>query len=405
MDPYSAQFAAGMRGGGGVQAQLQIGHDQMAAQQFQQQLAMQQEQMAREAAVQQAQMIAQRQQQDMAAKQWAADQQFKQQEMAQKSQYYNYLNQGQQADISRQQQADQLSKQSGEALYGAYSQGDKWQDYLKGQVDLYNKTGGQQGVSPQAAGTAFQQRMAEQQKLDIAGMRGSGYQRTIYDDLIDRGYSPVEAGQVIASFSRNRTPASIQEYQYAQGLPEQERAQFYATQGKTPEGTKQLSSTAMKIQDDALASLKTAENLNTRIDRQADRIAKGEIKLGPLANLISQGKNIAGMSTEDSRNFASFKADLEKMRNDSLRLNKGVQTEGDAQRAWNELFANLNDQALVAQRLQEIKGYNDQAMELQKLRIDSARQASGAGPYDFNQLFPQTSAGGGASNDPLGLFQ
>jgi hypothetical protein len=112
---------------------------------------------------------------------------------------------------------------------------------------------------------------------------------------------------------------------------------------------------------------------------------------------------MAGMSTEESRNFATFKSNMERLRNESLRLNTGVQTDGDAQRAWNELFQNINDTKLVQQRLQEIQRINARGVELQKLKIDSVRANYGKGPMDVT---PQTSVkpaldggGGGAFSD------
>ncbi|MFN7611063.1 MAG: hypothetical protein ACK5QX_09040, partial [bacterium] len=97
--------------------------------------------------------------------------------------------------------------------------------------------------------------------------------------------------------------------------------------------------------------------------------------------------------TQESRNFSSFKSSLERLRNESLRLNAGVQTDGDAQRAWNELFQNITDTELVAQRLAEIKRINDRAVELQRLRVDSIR-----GNYGYPSI--DTS---GYSNQPAAL--
>ena len=63
-------------------------------------------------------------------------------------------------------------------------------------------------------------------------------------------------------------------------------------------------------------------------------------------------------------------------------MNTGVQTDGDAQRAWNELFQNINDTDLVKQRLAEIKNINKRGAELQQLKIDGVRANYGHGPLD-----------------------
>lgn len=104
-----------------------------------------------------------------------------------------------------------------------------------------------------------------------------------------------------------------------------------------------------------------------------------------------------GASTEESRNFGSFKNTLEKLRNDSLRLNKGVQTDGDAQRAWNELFDNINDKGFVQQRIGEIKRINERAVQLRKMNVDGIRSNYGHDPIDTSGYTSQPAAIGGAS--------
>lgn len=128
---------------------------------------------------------------------------------------------------------------------------------------------------------------------------------------------------------------------------------------------------ALKMRVEAQDAADTADGINGRLSAAENRIASGKLSFGPVSNLTGSGLNMAGMSTENSRNFASFKTDLEKMRNDSLRLNRGVQTDGDAQRAWNELFQNINDTKLVKQRLAEIKQINARAKNLRLMEVDT----------------------------------
>jgi hypothetical protein len=118
-----------------------------------------------------------------------------------------------------------------------------------------------------------------------------------------------------------------------------------------------------------------------------NKIDSGQLQVGPVNNLISEARNFANVSNENSRNYQSFKATLEKLRNDSLRLNKGVQTEGDAQRAWNELMTNITDQKVVSNRLAEIININNRAVELRKLKMDVLRQ-----PYGGNEVDPESAA-------------
>lgn len=128
----------------------------------------------------------------------------------------------------------------------------------------------------------------------------------------------------------------------------------------------------------------TADGIRERMQEHRRKIEEGKLDFGPVANQMARARNFAGNSNEQSRNFQLFMSDLEKMRNDSLRLNNGVQTEGDAQRAWNELFANLNDREYVLAGLDRIDRINQRAAELyrnQAANIRAEYPASGTGMY------------------------
>ncbi len=149
--------------------------------------------------------------------------------------------------------------------------------------------------------------------------------------------------------------------------------------------TKPLPATALKMQNEGLEKLAIASNNNAKLGDVLNQLNTGKLNLGLVANLEGAARNYTGMSNESSRNLSSFKSTLEKLRNDSLRLNTGVQTDGDAQRAWNELFENINDQELVKQRLGEIQEINKRGAELQKLQVENIRGNYNAAPVDFSK--------------------
>lgn len=74
-------------------------------------------------------------------------------------------------------------------------------------------------------------------------------------------------------------------------------------------------------------------------DKYRNLIAEGKINLGAMKQGETFLNNITGQSTEEDRNAGEYWRYLERMRNAALRLNKGVQTEGDAQRAMNEYIS------------------------------------------------------------------
>lgn len=159
---------------------------------------------------------------------------------------------------------------------------------------------------------------------------------------------------------------------------------------------KPLPTAALKMQQEAVDAIGTVGSINADLKAIDQQIQSGKLDFGPVSNIVNQARNAVGMSSEESRNFSSFKSTLEKLRNDSLRLNKGVQTEGDAQRAWNELFSNINDKKLVQQRLAEIQAINDRAANLRRLEVDTIRRNYGAEPLETEQFASQPAAIGRA---------
>lgn len=157
---------------------------------------------------------------------------------------------------------------------------------------------------------------------------------------------------------------------------------------------KPLPTAALKMQQEALEAMGLVGGINADLGAIQQQVRDGKLDLGPVANRMSEAANWAGMSTDSSRAYASFMSTLEKLRNDSLRLNKGVQTEGDAQRAWNELLANINDPKLVDQRLGEILAINKRAAELRGLANDSMRANFGHDPMDYGQYLKLPAAVG-----------
>ncbi len=141
-----------------------------------------------------------------------------------------------------------------------------------------------------------------------------------------------------------------------------------------------------KEEADDLMAMQSVETINSSLGKVAQQIDSGELDLGLFANFMARGKNYVGASDESSRNYASFVSTLEKLRNESLRLNKGVQTEGDSVRAWNEMITNINDPELVKQRIAEISELNASAASLRRNLINQRRETNGMPPIDPDSM-------------------
>lgn len=163
---------------------------------------------------------------------------------------------------------------------------------------------------------------------------------------------------------------------------------------------KPMPSTAVRMQQEELDAIGSASAIDADLGALQKQITDGKLMLGVVTNLWNKARNGIGLSNEESRNLASFQATLERMRNDSLRLNKGVQTEGDAVRAWNELVASINDPKVVEQRLTEIRRINKRAAELRRLNIEVMRSNFGQPPLDTSGHTNLPAAVGGGAAAP-----
>jgi len=198
------------------------------------------------------------------------------------------------------------------------------------------------------------------------------------------------------SFQRTASPdAQLSAATQRRGQDMMDRRAVAANPANRP-----LPAAALKMQQTELDALSTASGIDSQLGRIQGQLDSGKLSFGPVSNLVNQARNATGMSSEESRNLASFRSTLEKLRNDSLRLNAGVQTDGDAQRAWNELFTNLNDTELVKQRLGEIRGINQRAAQIRRLNVDGIRANYGYEPLDTSQYENPASGGQPAAQAP-----
>lgn len=159
-----------------------------------------------------------------------------------------------------------------------------------------------------------------------------------------------------------------------------------------------LPPTALKMQQELVDTIGTLGATNTRLSNIVGQLESGKLDLSPTARAAAYVRNNTNNSNENSRNLSALQATLEELRNASLRLNAGVQTDGDAQRAWSEIAANPNDSELVKSRLKFIVQKNQEAAQLKKLQIEQLRQ-------NFNQPQLQNYGDGGKGGQGGGQDQ
>lgn len=144
---------------------------------------------------------------------------------------------------------------------------------------------------------------------------------------------------------------------------------------------KTLPSTLQKSEDTDLEAIQGYEGTVTAIRPLTESLKVGpngepaKLNLGALRNAYNQSRNFLGSSTPESQAYAELERNVTRIVNESLRLNKGVQTEGDAQRAAKELQAAFakNDNATMQKALEELEQINVRGAENKAKIIDNRR--------------------------------
>ena len=153
---------------------------------------------------------------------------------------------------------------------------------------------------------------------------------------------------------------------------------------------KALSSKAQSAEDDDFFAIDTSQSILGDIDKYVGLIRDEKLEFGFLEGITDSLQQTAGIAGEEEVNSARFNTFLEKLRNDTLRLNKGVQTEGDAKRALKEIIDNKNDTKVVKAALEELRDLNERAIELRKRNINRRRKTQNVDSFDFSDYAAPT---------------
>lgn len=239
------------------------------------------------------------------------------------------------------------------------------------------------------ANTELMRQQARRENVDADLRRNVDTQRMGTEQLNQqRLQQQIEEGRLSAEDAQrvNRLRAVIADPNVSESDRLMARQAYSALQGTAANKPAQMSASVQRLEDDDISAIGSARTMNSELARIDNQIANGELDLGLITNARSMAENALGIGGQNARNYASLNSTLEKLRNESLRLNTGVQTEGDAQRAWNELVTNLKSPELVRQRLAEIRALNDRAMGIRQGIINNRRAAQGADPLDVSAV-------------------
>ena len=114
-------------------------------------------------------------------------------------------------------------------------------------------------------------------------------------------------------------------------------------------------------------------------------IQDGELEFGLFDNIDDAWKGWWGNQGREEELSSEFKIFIQKLANDSLKLAKGVQTEGDAERVGKELLSayDQNNSRLIKNRLLKMQEINQRTINIRKALLKNRRISQGAKPFDF----------------------
>jgi hypothetical protein len=138
---------------------------------------------------------------------------------------------------------------------------------------------------------------------------------------------------------------------------------------------KVLPAGALKMESEDISTALDAVGIANQTDAQIKSLITSGIKFSPL-NAQLQVKSRLGATDPETLQFNEYKRFQNKLVNDTLRLNKGTQTEGDAIRAVKELSSANSTQDVVAS-LQKIRDLNAQTAARINQLITTRRKSGG----------------------------
>jgi hypothetical protein len=155
------------------------------------------------------------------------------------------------------------------------------------------------------------------------------------------------------------------------------------------QANKTLPASLQKSEDDDFSAIDSAEAVVQDITpiignlTPDSKTGKPALDLSRFNNIQFQTQAFFGSSDPEVQRYQELERNLTRFVNESLRLNKGVQTEGDAQRAANEVQAAFSKGSTSSMRkaLEELKKVNERAATNRKAQIDRRRSSQGVEPF------------------------
>ena len=158
-----------------------------------------------------------------------------------------------------------------------------------------------------------------------------------------------------------------------------------------------LSDKQIEAQTDELDNISATNDLLSDTDGFLDLIDSEMLEFGLLDSVgdatMPYNPFMGEPADQEARNSAAFDRYISRLRNELLRMAKGVQTDGDAQRAIDEIVTatESRDTEAVRQALEDLRKVQKRTIDRYKAKVQNRRKAKNLGEYDFGN---ETSADG-----------
>jgi len=156
--------------------------------------------------------------------------------------------------------------------------------------------------------------------------------------------------------------------------------------------TRTMPAALITKEDEDFDALQSLDKVQTDIDFFIDAVQNKKMEVGygedlqaGLANLGVFQRFLDDEAKEKLANYNAFERWKQKYVNESLRLNKGPQTEGDAIRAMKELEAAKSPDDVI-RLLKDLKATTQKSVSYTKKDIQRRRSSADVDPYDFSTL-------------------
>jgi hypothetical protein len=159
--------------------------------------------------------------------------------------------------------------------------------------------------------------------------------------------------------------------------PEEKRRMVIGREGAAA-GAKPMPVGALKEMLSIEDSLGSTKLVADTLAKHASKIQSGDLSVSPVNAIGARVRETFGAANTNDVNLREFKADITRTVNEWLRLNKGVQTEGDAQREYKAIM-DSNDPVVVARSIERLSKIMKNTVEIQVRKREAIQRNYGQG--------------------------